>query len=246
MPVFFLSPDQIDGDTVAITGPLLHHLSSSRRIAVGERFWAADDRRHRYLVEVTHVDRRSLRGRIIDRRTGSPSSKPRIVLAQALLKGERMDWVIQKATELGVAAIVPLVTEQTIVRPKQERAESRRGRWQRIALEAAQQSERWDVPTIEPPRSATKFFSDPGLATLKLILRERIGAQSLRTVSLPSDPDETIVLAVGPEGGWREDELDQALAGGFLPTTLGDRIFRAETAALAALSVVQSRLGNLE
>lgn len=156
-----------------------------------------------------------------------------------------MEWVIQKATELGVAVILPLVTEQTIVRPKKERAGSRRERWQRIALEAAQQSERWEVPTVEAPRSALEFFSDPGPATLKLVLQERSRAQSLRAVALPSSPAETIALAVGPEGGWRDEELNRAQASGFLPVVLGDRILRAETAALAAVSVLQSRLGEL-
>lgn len=246
MPVFFLAPDQITGNTVSITGPLLDHLRASLRVRTGERIWTADDRRRqRYLVEVTYADRRSLRGRVIERLTAPPPSTPRILLAQALLKGERMEWVIQKATELGVTGILPLITEQTIVRPKQGRSGSRRERWQRIALEAAQQSERWEVPPVEAPRPVMEFFLDPSPVALKLILRERSRAQSLRAVSLPSSPADTIALAVGPEGGWRDEELDRAQTGGFLPVALGDRILRAETAALAALSVIQSRLGEL-
>jgi 16S rRNA (uracil1498-N3)-methyltransferase len=245
MPVFFIDSDQITADTVTITGSLLDHLRASLRVRTGERLWAGDEHRCRYLIEVSHIDRRMLRGRVVERRRGPAPSAPRVLLAQALLKGERMEWVIQKATELGAATIVPLVTEHTIIRLRQERAASRRERWQRIALEAAQQSERWDVPSVEAPHPATEFFADAGPATLKVILRERGPAESLRTVGLPSSPDETIALAIGPEGGWRDEELARAQAGGFLSVTLGDRILRAETATVAALSVIQSRLGEL-
>jgi 16S rRNA (uracil1498-N3)-methyltransferase len=147
-------------------------------------------------------------------------------------------------TELGAAAIVPLVTEQTVVRPKQERVGARQDRWQRIALEAAQQSERWDVPVVDGPREAEAFFATPGLA-LKLILSEREAGQALTAIPLPALPAEAIALAVGPEGGWRAEELAAARAHHFIPVTLGTLILRAETAALAATSVIQSRLGEL-
>jgi len=245
MPVFFIAADQIHEKTVTITGLLLDHLHASLRVRTGERIWVGDERRRRVLIEVTHVDRRTLRGTVIEQRTGPAPSTPRILIGQAILKGERMDWAIQKTTELGVAAIVPLVSEHTVVRPKQDRIGSQQERWQRIALEAAQQSERWDVPAIDTPCTAMEFFSMPVSATLKLILSERETGQSLSAVPLPSSPTQTIALAIGPEGGWRDEELAQAATNGFLPVTLGARILRAETAALAAVSILQTRLGEL-
>jgi 16S rRNA (uracil1498-N3)-methyltransferase len=245
MPVFFISSSQVRDNTVAITDPLLKHLRGSLRVRIGERIWVGDEHRSRYLIEVDHVDRHLLQGRVLERCTGPLPSAPCIWLAQALLKGDRMEWVIQKATELGAAGIVPLVTAHTIVRLLPEQAASRRERWQRIAREAAQQSERWDIPTVALPLCASQFFADAKLATQKFILQERGAATSLRAVALPSSPLETIALAVGPEGGWRDEELAQARAGGFLPVTLGDRILRAETATIAALAVIQSRLGAL-
>ena len=156
-----------------------------------------------------------------------------------------MDWAVQKLTELGTATIIPLVSEQTVVRPKRERVTAQQERWQRIAREAAQQSERWEIPAVGVPSSAVEFFSTPGLAVCKLILSERGTGEALNSVPLPSAPADTIALAVGPEGGWREEELAAARAHDFIPVTLGPRILRAETAALAAVSVIQSRLGEL-
>jgi 16S rRNA (uracil1498-N3)-methyltransferase len=245
MPVFFITADQIQNGTVAIVGGLLNHLRASLRVHAGERIWVGDEHRRRYLIEVTRIDRRIMRGNVVEQRAGSAPSISHVLIGQAILKGERMDWAIQKTTELGAAAIIPLVTEQTVVRPKQARITTQQERWQRIALEAAQQSERWDVPTVGAPCTAQAFFSTPGLATLKLLLSERDAGQSLRSVSLPSSPGDAIALAIGPEGGWRDEELAQAYANNFLPVTLGTRILRGETAALAAVSIVQSRLGDL-
>jgi 16S rRNA (uracil1498-N3)-methyltransferase len=245
MPVFFIAADQILGTTVTVTGPLLDHLRASLRVKTGERIWVGDEHRRRCLIEITHVDRRTLRGTVVEQRSGPTPTTPRILIGQAILKGERMDWAIQKSTELGAAAIVPLVSEHTVVRPKQGRVRSQQERWQRIATEAAQQSERWDVPAIGVPCPAREFFSMPNSADLKLILSERGPGHGLKAVPLPSSPAQTIALAIGPEGGWRDEELAQADANGFLPVTLGARILRAETAALAAVSVLQARLGEL-
>ena len=244
MPVFFITADQVSNGTVTITGELLDHLRASLRVRTGERIWTSDERRQRYLIEVTRVDRRTLRGTVIEQRTGPVQTAPRLLIGQSILKGERMDWVIQKSTELGAAVITPLVSEQTIVRPKQGRVSVQQERWQRIAREAAQQSERWDIPVVDTSRSARDFFAAPKLGGLTLILSERDAGQSLRAVPLPSSA-QTITLAVGPEGGWRHEELEAAGANGFVAVTLGARILRAETAALAALSILQSRLGEL-
>lgn len=245
MPVFFITADQIHNSTVSITGELLDHLRASLRVKPGERIWVGDERRQRYHIEVTQIDRRTLRGTVLDRRTGPALTTPRLLIGQAILKGERMDWAIQKATELGVGAMIPLVSEQTVVRPKRERVTAQQERWRRIAIEAAQQSERWEIPSVGVPCSAVEFFATPGLALRKLILSERSTGQALNSVPLPSTPVDTIALAVGPEGGWREEELAAARAHDFIPVTLGARILRAETAVLAAVSVIQSRLGEL-
>lgn len=190
---------------------------------------------------MTHAE---LTAHIQDRTHGPDETCPRILLAQALLKGEHMDWIVQKATELGVYGIVPLITHRGVVRPQATRISGQVSRWQRIALEAAQQSEQWHIPGIEPPCGSRKFFMDRA-APLKLMLVERAGGESFRTLPLNSNPQDTIVLAIGPEGGWSTDELTVAGEQGFRSTTLGTGILRSETASLAALTILQSRLGKL-
>lgn len=245
MPVFFIGDEQVHNGLVTITGPLLDHLRNSLRVQVGETITVTDRHRRRYVIEVEHLDREQLRGRIQREEIAVVPKVPTIVIGQTLLKSDRMDWVIQKATELGVGRIVPLLSRRTVIRPRPDRIASQLERWQRIALEAAQQAERWDVPVIQPLCDAAVFFDSEAPGSLNLILQERGRGESLRTVELPSGPQSMIRMAIGPEGGWSSEELGRASAAAFLPVTLGQRILRAETAALTALALIQSRLGEL-
>ena len=245
MPVFFIASDQMSEGAATLTGELLHHLRESLRVKIGDRLALADETRRRFLVEVIRLDRQALHGRILSQAVAPAPTKPSIVLGQSLLKGDRMDWVIQKATELGVAGITPLVTDRGVVRPRAGRVTTQRARWQRIALEAAQQSERWEVPIISDPASVPDFIRDHQACESRLLLCERDGGPAVGAVPLPYDQGASIVLMVGPEGGWREEEVVTAERYEFLSVTLGERILRAETAALAALSVIQNRLGEL-
>ncbi len=245
MAVFFIESTGIQNGLATITGDLLAHLRASLRVTVGEHLWLGDERRHRYLTEVTEVTRQSLQARVLEELDQPRPGGPGLILAQALLKGDRMDWVIQKATELGVVALVPLLSARVIVRPRAGRLPAQMARWQRIALEAAQQSEQWAIPDVNFPQDFTAYTDSPPPDTLRLILTERSSGPSLSRIPLPQGGSSCVVLAVGPEGGWAKQELDQALAGEWIGVTLGPRILRAETAALAALSVLQSRLGEL-
>jgi 16S rRNA (uracil1498-N3)-methyltransferase len=244
MPVFLISSQSIQDGTIHITDPLLDHLRASLRVNPGEELWFGDERRRRYRTRILEVSRKVLRGQVIEERVGPVPYGPPITLALALLKGDRMEWVLQKATELGVARMIALLSRRTVIRPRAERLPTRHERWHRIAWEASQQAERWDVPEVVGPLSAEEFFTAPSTA-LRLILKERDAGQSLQALELPRGPETAIVLAVGPEGGWASQEALWAHDGGFVPVTLGQRILRAETAALAALSILQSRLGEL-
>ena len=245
MPVFFITSDQVQNGTATITGPLLHHLRTSLRTRIGETLWLGDDRRRRHLIRVTQLDRHHLVGQVLEEHDGPMRRSPAVMVGQAMLKNDRMDWVIQKATELGAASFVPLIGRHVIIRPKAGRVSTQQQRWQRIALEAAQQAERWEIPTVAAPCEATEFFAKQPPADVNLILRERGPGQNLASIPLPSGPESTIVITTGPEGGWAREELAIALEHRFTPVTLGTRILRAETAALAALSILQSRVGDL-
>jgi 16S rRNA (uracil1498-N3)-methyltransferase len=243
MPTFFVASEAIAPPAVRITGPLLHHLRESLRLQPGEILSVIDDQGTRYRTEITEVTSRAVIGRILDQTPAPVKAKTSIVLAQALLKGEKMDWVIQKATELGVDRIVPVLAGHSVVRPRVDRIEHQRARWQRIALEAAQQSERRSIPVIDEPGTIAQLLSCSATAVSKILLAERSSGASLSSLPLPGSGD--LWLLIGPEGGWKEKEVQQTLAEGFTAVTLGPRILRAETAAIAAVTVVQSRLGGL-
>jgi 16S rRNA (uracil1498-N3)-methyltransferase len=245
MPVFFIDDSQVDHDRVHVAGPLLHHLRSSLRVTAGEELAFVVPRRFRYRVRVEQVDARRLTGTVLDRLAAPARLSPPLVLAQAILKGERMDWVIQKSTELGIDAIIPLVTRRGVVRPRKERSPGQQERWQRVALEAAQQSERWDIPSVSVPMEAERLFEDPSAASLRLILSERISGCGLEAADASARTEAPMIMAVGPEGGWTGEEIDHAQGRDFIPVSLGSRILRAETAGIAALCILQHRLGRL-
>ncbi len=245
MPVFFIPASDIQNGTVTIAGQLARHLRASLRTRIGETLWLGTENRQRFLVRITQVDRRHLTGQVLEHQAGPTSASPRVILGQALLKGEKMDWLIQKATELGTASLIPLLTERGIARPPASRIPTQQQRWQQIALEAAQQSERWDLLEVLPAREATEFFTEPPAHSLRIILCERRAGHSLSSLPLPSDPESVVSLAIGPEGGWTSEEVRVALEHGFVPVSLGGRILRAETAALTSVSILQSRFGEL-
>ncbi|MEO6306822.1 MAG: 16S rRNA (uracil(1498)-N(3))-methyltransferase [Nitrospiraceae bacterium] len=246
MSTFFVDPGAIASPTIRITGDLLHHLRDSLRLHPGEILLLNDGDGTRYRAEVTHVTSQAIDSRIIDRQTEPARKTSPIVLGQALIKGDKMDWVIQKSTELGVATIVPIHSTHSVIKPNPARLEHQRSRWQRIARDAAEQSERWTIPTVADPLDFIGICRQYASAPLKGILVERSSGPSLATVPLPLETQQWIVLLVGPEGGWAPDEQRLALEQGFLPLTLGPRILRAETAAIAALSILQSRLDEIE
>ena len=245
MPVFFIQSTRISNQTVTIDDPLLSHLSKSLRIREGETIWVGDEHRVRYHVRVDHLDSNSLRASIIETVTGPPTPPASVVLAQAILKGDRMNWVIQKATELGVTTIIPLLTSRVIARPPAGRIRTARERWQRIAVDAAQQSEQWEFPRVTQPMDLPELFKHVPHAGLHCALFERGAEQRLGSLSIDHTFQGTIVLAVGPEGGWTPEEMQELLDQRFQAISLGESILRSETAPLVALSILQHRLGHI-
>ncbi len=169
----------------------------------------------------------------------SPESNLNLTLAVALLKGEKFDLVIQKATELGVSKIVPLQTKRADIKINQNEAPKKLERWQRIALEAAKQSGRARVPEITSPAAFEEFVqSKNGTA---IFFSERGGESFDSFVS-----GGEITAVVGPEGGWEDSEIALAKENGFCVVTLGGRILRAETAAIAVTVLLQNRFGDIK
>ncbi len=244
MPVFFIhSQDVVDG-LVTITNPLLTHISKSLRAKPGDSLLFNDDQGHRYHTTVDQITKQTLQARIQHVEAPPLSTRFPLILAQALLKGEKMGWVIQKATELGVAAIVPLLTDRVILKLSGNQGETHQGRWKRIALEAAQQSERWTLPSILPSETFQEFLETPRQGST-IFMAEREEGPSLLSIPCSTEnqgPGVTVII--GPEGGWSAKETEAAKSHKWMFASFGKEVLRAETASIAALAILQARLNT--
>ncbi len=175
-----------------------------------------------------------------------PTESPaKIILLQALPDRERMELIIQKATELGVYSIVPFKSRRSISLAERERKQPKAHRWQSIAIKAAKQSRRGRVPLLEPYCDFSEVLEYAGGSDLKVILWERGNKNPLRDVLRPKENYGQVTLMVGPEGGFDPEEIRSAEERGFIPVTLGQRILRTETAAILLVGILQYELGDL-
>lgn len=236
MARFFVDPAAVQGDLVTLVGDDAHHAATVLRLKPGEPVTVLDGRGRVLACVAEAVEKKAVALRV----TGEAHAAPppvAVTLYQALPKGDKLELVIQKATELGAARIVPVAAARSVVKIDPAKAEAKRARWQAIAREAAEQSERATVPAVEAPVPLKGVALPPG--TLGLVLAEREGARTLPR-ELPAEPPAGLALFVGPEGGWDPAELAALAALGAIPVSLGPRILRTETAGLAALAIVMA------
>lgn len=246
MPVYFIQSTQITGQKIEITGDLAHHLRDVLRCRQGEIIELVDERKTRYRVSLDQLDKRRIVAKILKKESAPEQPALFITLAQAILKGPKMDWVIQKATELGAHEILPIVTERTIARPRTEREVHQQTRWQKIAKEAAQQCGRVDIPEVKASVSLDVLCEKPPDATHKLVLWEQEQDLTLKSRLAGLKPGDSIAVLVGPEGGFSPAEIGKIQKAGWIPVTLGRRILRAETAGMVVLAILQYELSDRE
>ena len=237
LPRFFISPDQAAGETITVSGEDVRHIGAVLRMQAGDELVLCDGAGTDYRVRISSRDRDRIVTSVLERSRHEPS-RMTITLGQALPKADKMDFIVQKATELGVAAIIPLITERTIMKIRDE--EKRSARWRKICREAAMQSNRPDIPVIGPVKTYAEFVqgAQTGIGTLLLLPWEE-GTEPIREVLRSSSSVGEIIVLIGPEGGISEREADLACQHGFRPVSLGRNILRAETAALAVLAMIQ-------
>jgi 16S rRNA (uracil1498-N3)-methyltransferase len=246
MPHFFLAPGAMQGDAVTITDSLARHLAGALRFREGDRITVVSEDGRRYRIVLVETTVRRVSGRVVEPLTDEAPPIVRVTLAHAVLKGDHMDAVIQKATELGVHRIVPLITQRTVVRPRHDRSARQIERWRAIALEAAQQSERLAIPSVDDARPLAEWLrSGSGDHSIRWLLGERETDRHLRTELTDHVPTAHAALVVGPEGGFAAEEIDLARAAGCVVVSLGRAILRAETAGVAALTILQYAWGGL-
>jgi len=193
-----------------------------------------------YTATITESGKRRVAVEVQDATRKLTESKLEIVLGQTLSKGDRMDYAVQKAVEMGVTRIVPLATERCDVKLKGDREDKRLRHWRQIAISAAEQCGRARVPEVLPVMTLPDWFEHTGDCDLRLVLHHRT-EQTLGSMAKPT----RIALMVGPEGGLNPEEITAAQAAGFMPVALGPRVLRTETAPVAAIALCQWLWGDI-
>jgi 16S rRNA (uracil1498-N3)-methyltransferase len=243
---FFVSGALLAQRPVALTGDVAHQMRRVLRLAPGARVTLLDGEGWEHEAEVIAVTAREVRLNVLSRRDAGGEPRVKITLYQAVLKGERFEWALQKGTEAGVSAFAPLVTERTII-DDLHAVEGKRERWQRIIREAAEQCGRGRVPLLLPGQLLRGAVKAPALEdALRLIPWEGERSQTLSAALAACNfsAGGGIELFVGPEGGFSSAEIDWAQRHGVKPVTLGPRVLRAETAGLVATVAVLYHAGE--
>lgn len=237
LPRFFISADQVTPASITISGEDVHHIAIVLRMKPGALLVLSDGKGTDYTARITSVDRHEVKTEIVSS-VRREASRPRVTLAQGLPKSDKMDFIMQKATELGVSSIAPVVTERTIVKVRDQ--EKRVARWQKICREAAMQSNRPDIPHVHQIRKLSDFLA--GLSSLPagalLLLPWEEATEPVKQILKRTLQAESVITLIGPEGGFSLQEAERTRAAGFHPVSLGPNILRTETAALAVLSMI--------
>lgn len=243
--IFYTPPENIIQNRLQITGDELLHLTRVVRKKVRDVIEVVDGRGNCYTAVLTEMTPRVAEAEIQKRSrfVGEPNFQ--LTLAQAVPKGNRFDWVIEKGTELGVAIFIPLLCQHSVIEP----TTSRHHRWKKIAIAAMKQSARSVLPEIRSPQTIHEVVRNTGMMQLGFIGESGEGAKSLsqliQDIRQKSIPMKSAILLIGPEGGFSSEELNFARENGYYRFSLGPRRLRSETAGLVASAILMELLGEL-
>ncbi|MCK0512138.1 16S rRNA (uracil(1498)-N(3))-methyltransferase [Aromatoleum buckelii] len=236
---FFFPCPLPDSGEIELPDALAHHALRVLRLRDGDPLVLFDGRGGELVarLQVRGRDAFAVRGEHHALERESPLS---LVLVQALASGEKMDWIVQKAVELGVSALVPVHAERSVLKLSGDRAQKRVAHWRQVAISACEQSGRNRVPEIEPITGLREYLASSAAAASRFVLTPVDG----RRLASLARPEAALHLLVGPEGGWSDDELAMCQAAGCVPVGLGPRVLRTETAGLAAVAALQALCGD--
>ncbi len=239
MGYFFVDAGRVQGDALLLGREDGRHVRHVLRMKAGDNLLVSDGSRYLYDVEIKGYPGGEVLCTIVKQRPLPLRAGPRITLFQSVPKGARMDWLVQKVSELGVHEIVPVYMERSVRTFSEAQALRRQDRWQRIAVQAAKQSDRVDYPHVGRPRPLPEALDHRADASLSLYFDEKEGDRFLKEIRCAVPKPEGIRLAVGPEGGLSAE--DRLVLGGarFVPVSLGKRVLRTETAGMVAVALVQ-------
>lgn len=247
---FYAPPDNINREVVMLSREETHHLTRVLRLKPGDEVFVFDGCGREYRCNFLKIEETRARLAVVDELADLVESPLTLELGQALAKGEKFDFIVQKATELGVSSIVPLITDRADVKLADVRSEKKMERWRRISLEALKQCGRRRLVEIKAPMAVGKLLDRPArdidrsIDCAVVVFSEKGGvviADALAGLSAGS----SLTALIGPEGGWSEDEISLFAARGVNSVTLGPRVLRTETAAIAAMTLIQHALGDV-
>lgn len=240
---FFVRPEQVGESVIRITGSDVNHIRNVLRMSVKDTLVIGCQEGREYTCYIEQMDEREITAHIMYVQDTQAELPSRIYLFQGLPKSDKMEWIIQKAVELGVYAVIPVETVRTVVRFDEKKAAKKVQRWQQIAESAAKQSGRGYIPQIHPVCGFSQALEYGRQCPVRWIPYERAeGMAAARKRVEELEPGQDIAVFIGPEGGFDEREIQTAIEKGYVPLTLGRRILRTETAGLALLSVLMFRL----
>jgi 16S rRNA (uracil1498-N3)-methyltransferase len=235
---FFISSANINRDQAIISGRDVHYIKDVLRMRSGDQIELFDEKQNCYITEIISIEKETIVSKILKTFKSDTEPKTRVFLAQAIPKGKKMGLIIQKATEIGIHAIIPLITERCDVKLDPSKRKNKTTRWQKIAEEAAQQCGRTHIPKIYDPQGFADFLSLSNNFKTKILLWEGEKSRSLKDFLGTQKRFEHILVFIGPEGGLTREEVNSCLKENFVSVSLGNRILRTETAAIFVSSVI--------
>ncbi|KQQ47117.1 16S rRNA methyltransferase [Duganella sp. Leaf126] len=242
MPRFFCPLPLAIGQTVSLPDAVVHHVQVLR-LAQGDLITLFNGEGGEYTAALTELARRSASAEVRDHTAREVELPFALTLVQGVPEGSKMDWIVEKAVELGVSAIVPLTARRSVVRLSGERAEKRLAHWQGVVVSASEQCGRNRLATVAPVQDVQRWLAVPAAGSQRILLSPR-AQQSLAHWARSTAPCP-VDLLVGPEGGYSDEEEAAAMAAGALPLSMGPRVLRTETAGLAAAAMLAAAWGGI-
>ena len=248
MQRFFVEPYQVQEEEhrITLTGPDLNHMKNVLRMRIGEDVWISDGSEKEYHCTIEEFQEDSAVLHILYAQESQYELPSQIYLFQGLPKGDKMELIIQKAVELGAYAVVPVETRRCVVKLDAKKAQKKVTRWQQISESAAKQSKRMLIPEVKNVMSWKEALAfAKGLDVILIPYELAKGMKETREILSAIQPGQSVGIFIGPEGGFEEEEVRDAMEAGGKPVTLGKRILRTETAGMTMLSILMYTLESV-
>lgn len=245
IPRFYTDTPLTTDSTLELPSAVFRHAIQVLRLKVGESLILFNGTGGEYQATLTDVTKRKASARIEYFANTQPESDLHLNLVQAIIKPDKMDFAIQKAVELGVSSIQPLITQRSVVRLGKDKFEKKIKHWQAVAIGACEQSGRTRIPDITPPIALPEWLANTQPKVTSIILAPGNYPRIGDVTTLQIEPCSQVNLLIGPEGGFTDEEVQTCVQNNVQPVSLGTRILRAETASIAAMSLLQHTYGDL-